>query len=74
DLRVNADADTYVKTLQTTLVKLWIDSIANGGRSYVFQQDSAPSQKLSKSRIGWPRIFIILSHLIISDKCPLEDS
>ncbi|KAM3186550.1 hypothetical protein ACTXT7_004121 [Hymenolepis weldensis] len=30
-LRVNANADAYVETLQTIVVKLpWIDSVANG--------------------------------------------
>ncbi|KAM3170956.1 hypothetical protein ACTXT7_017575 [Hymenolepis weldensis] len=48
DLRVNADADTYVETLQTIIVKPpWMDSVVNnGGRPpYVFQQDSPPSHK-----------------------------
>ncbi|KAM3179779.1 hypothetical protein ACTXT7_017620, partial [Hymenolepis weldensis] len=42
----HADADAYVETLQSIVVKPpWIDSAVNGGRpSYVFQQDSAPSQ------------------------------
>ncbi|VUZ41425.1 unnamed protein product [Hymenolepis diminuta] len=45
-IRVDADTDTCVKTLLTIVVKPhWIDSVANGGRSYVFQRDSAPSQK-----------------------------
>ncbi|KAM3182025.1 hypothetical protein ACTXT7_013221 [Hymenolepis weldensis] len=52
-LRVNAnadaDADAYVEILQTTVVKPpYIDSIASGGRPYVFQQDSAPSHKALK--------------------------
>ncbi|KAM3175869.1 hypothetical protein ACTXT7_007657 [Hymenolepis weldensis] len=53
-LRVNADADTdadaYVETLQTIVVKLpWIDSVTNGGRPYVFQQESAASHKAPKT-------------------------
>ncbi|KAM3179854.1 hypothetical protein ACTXT7_017456, partial [Hymenolepis weldensis] len=50
-LRVNADADTdadvdadaYVEILQTIVNPPWINSVANGGRPYVFQQDSTPS-------------------------------
>ncbi|KAM3186664.1 hypothetical protein ACTXT7_003870 [Hymenolepis weldensis] len=63
DLRANAGADAYVETLQTIVKPPWIDRVANGGRPYVFQQDSAPLQfnKLSKSRIGWLGIFI-MSH------------
>ncbi|KAM3177930.1 hypothetical protein ACTXT7_003572 [Hymenolepis weldensis] len=35
-------ADAYAKILQTIVVKpLWIDNVANGGRPFVFQQDSA---------------------------------
>jgi inhibitor of nuclear factor kappa-B kinase subunit alpha len=45
-LRVNADA--YVETLQT-IVKPWIDSVANG-RAYVFQQDSASAHKALKTQ------------------------
>ncbi|KAM3182791.1 hypothetical protein ACTXT7_011608 [Hymenolepis weldensis] len=46
DFRVNADADAYVETLQTIVVKPpWIDSVANRGRPYVFQQNSAPSHE-----------------------------
>ncbi|KAM3179802.1 hypothetical protein ACTXT7_017565 [Hymenolepis weldensis] len=53
DLRANADVDAYVETLQIVVVKPpWIDSVANEGRPYVFQQDSAPSIKLSMLRIG----------------------
>ncbi|KAM3172040.1 hypothetical protein ACTXT7_015362 [Hymenolepis weldensis] len=53
-LRVNADADTdadaYVETLQTIAVKLpWIDSVTNGVRPYVFQQELAPSHKAPKT-------------------------
>ncbi|KAM3188435.1 hypothetical protein ACTXT7_000261 [Hymenolepis weldensis] len=47
-LRVNAaaDADAYVETLQTIVVKSpRIDNVANGGRPYVFLQDSAASHK-----------------------------
>ncbi|KAM3184515.1 hypothetical protein ACTXT7_008217 [Hymenolepis weldensis] len=48
-LRVNADADAYVETLQTVAVKSpRIDSAANRGRPYVFQQDSASSHKALK--------------------------
>ncbi|KAM3183734.1 hypothetical protein ACTXT7_009791 [Hymenolepis weldensis] len=48
-LRVNADADAYVKTLQTIVVKPpWIDSVANGGRPSVLQQDLAPSHEALK--------------------------
>ncbi|KAM3175288.1 hypothetical protein ACTXT7_008820 [Hymenolepis weldensis] len=51
DFRINTDADAYVETLQTIVVKPpWIDSAANGGRSYIFQQDSAPSHKPLKSQ------------------------
>ncbi|KAM3175539.1 hypothetical protein ACTXT7_008302 [Hymenolepis weldensis] len=28
----------------------WIDSVANGGRPYAFQQDSAPSHKAPKAQ------------------------
>ncbi|KAF2351053.1 hypothetical protein FHG87_018191 [Trinorchestia longiramus] len=45
-LRVNADA--YVETLQT-IVKHWIDNVANG-RAYVFQQDSVPFHKALKTQ------------------------
>ncbi|KAM3170938.1 hypothetical protein ACTXT7_017609 [Hymenolepis weldensis] len=45
-LRVNADAEVYVETLQTIVVKPpWIDSVANGGRPYIFQHASALSHK-----------------------------
>ncbi|VUZ55892.1 unnamed protein product, partial [Hymenolepis diminuta] len=45
-----SDADVYVETLQAIIVKTpWIDRVANGGRPYVFQQDSAPSHKALKS-------------------------
>ncbi|KAM3171004.1 hypothetical protein ACTXT7_017476 [Hymenolepis weldensis] len=48
-LRVNADAGAYVETLLTAVVKPpWINSIANGGRSHIFQQDSTPSHKSHK--------------------------
>ncbi|KAM3179540.1 hypothetical protein ACTXT7_000429 [Hymenolepis weldensis] len=48
-LRVNADADACEETLQTIVVKPpWIDSVANGGGPYIFQQDSAPSHKALK--------------------------
>ncbi|KAM3182337.1 hypothetical protein ACTXT7_012585 [Hymenolepis weldensis] len=48
DLRANAgggaDTNVYVETLQTIVVKPpWVDSVVNGGRPYVFQQDSPPS-------------------------------
>ncbi|KAM3181725.1 hypothetical protein ACTXT7_013805 [Hymenolepis weldensis] len=51
--RVNAyaDADAHVGTFQTIVVKpSWVESIANGGRPYVFQQDSAPSHRALKTR------------------------
>ncbi|KAM3182901.1 hypothetical protein ACTXT7_011420 [Hymenolepis weldensis] len=41
-LGVNADADidAYVETLQISVVKLpWTNSVVNGGRLHVFQQD-----------------------------------
>ncbi|KAM3185356.1 hypothetical protein ACTXT7_006534 [Hymenolepis weldensis] len=45
----NADADAYVETLQTIVVKPpWIDGVANE-RPYVFQRDSAPSHKALKT-------------------------
>ncbi|KAM3185683.1 hypothetical protein ACTXT7_005853 [Hymenolepis weldensis] len=48
DLRVNANTDAYVETLQTIVIKPpWIDGVANG-RPHVFQQDSAPSLKALK--------------------------
>ncbi|KAM3185227.1 hypothetical protein ACTXT7_006811 [Hymenolepis weldensis] len=47
DLRVNADA--YIETLQTIFMPPWIDGVANGGRLYVFQQDSAPSHEALKT-------------------------
>ncbi|KAM3170965.1 hypothetical protein ACTXT7_017556, partial [Hymenolepis weldensis] len=41
---VVSNADAYVETLQTIVVKPpYMDNVANGGESYVFQQDSAPS-------------------------------
>ncbi|KAM3178570.1 hypothetical protein ACTXT7_002273 [Hymenolepis weldensis] len=50
-LRVNTDADAYVEALQTIAVKPpCIDSVANGGRPYIFQQDSAPSHKALKTQ------------------------
>ncbi|KAM3180098.1 hypothetical protein ACTXT7_016967, partial [Hymenolepis weldensis] len=56
-LRVNvhagadADADAYVKTLQTIVVKPpCMDSVASGERPHVFQQDSAPSHKALESQ------------------------
>ncbi|KAM3187380.1 hypothetical protein ACTXT7_002416 [Hymenolepis weldensis] len=55
-LRINSDAVAYVETLQIIIKPPWISGAANGGRSYVFQQDLAPLIKLSKPRIGWPRI------------------
>ncbi|KAM3173692.1 hypothetical protein ACTXT7_012046 [Hymenolepis weldensis] len=48
--RVNADADAYVETLQTIVKPLWIDSVANGGRPYVFQQDLTLSHEPSKTQ------------------------
>ncbi|KAM3179359.1 hypothetical protein ACTXT7_000760 [Hymenolepis weldensis] len=49
--RVNADANAYVETIQIIVVKpFWIDSEANGGRPYVFQQDSPPSHKALKTQ------------------------
>ncbi|KAM3174001.1 hypothetical protein ACTXT7_011430 [Hymenolepis weldensis] len=48
--RVNADADTYLQTLQTIVFKpSCIESVANGGRPSVFQEDSAPSHDALKS-------------------------
>ncbi|KAM3174540.1 hypothetical protein ACTXT7_010327 [Hymenolepis weldensis] len=53
-LRVNADADAYVETPQTIATKpLWIDSVDNGERSYLFQHGSTPSHKALKPRTGW---------------------
>ncbi|KAM3172241.1 hypothetical protein ACTXT7_014953 [Hymenolepis weldensis] len=56
-LRVNADGDTdadaYVETLPAIAIKPpWIDCATNGGRLYVFQQDSAPHRKALKTH-GW---------------------
>ncbi|KAM3171281.1 hypothetical protein ACTXT7_016924 [Hymenolepis weldensis] len=43
---VNVGTDAYVETLQASVVKPpWINGLANGGRPYVFQLDSAPSHK-----------------------------
>ncbi|KAM3179735.1 hypothetical protein ACTXT7_000018 [Hymenolepis weldensis] len=48
-LRVNTDADAYVETLQTIVVKpLWVDGVVNG-RPFVFQQDSVLSHKALKT-------------------------
>ncbi|KAM3177819.1 hypothetical protein ACTXT7_003762 [Hymenolepis weldensis] len=47
-LKVNSDAN--VETPQAIVTPPWIDSIANGGRAYVFQQDSAPSHKAPKTQ------------------------
>ncbi|KAM3170920.1 hypothetical protein ACTXT7_017644 [Hymenolepis weldensis] len=71
DLRVNANADVYVETLLTIVIKPpWIDNVANGTplSPYIFQKDSAPSHKALKTHdymdglYGWRRIFIIMSH------------
>ncbi|KAM3182447.1 hypothetical protein ACTXT7_012366 [Hymenolepis weldensis] len=40
--------NVYVETLQTIVKPPWIDSVANGGRPYTFQQDLAPSHKALK--------------------------
>ncbi|KAM3185299.1 hypothetical protein ACTXT7_006654 [Hymenolepis weldensis] len=46
---VNADA--YVETLQTIVIRPpWVDNVANGGRHYVFQQESVPSHKALKTQ------------------------
>jgi len=45
-LRVNADV--YIHSLQT-VVKPWMDLVA-AGRSYVFQQDSAPAHKARRTQ------------------------
>ncbi|KAM3176011.1 hypothetical protein ACTXT7_007341 [Hymenolepis weldensis] len=59
-LRVNADADAYVVTLQAIVVKpLWIDSVANGARPYVFLQDSAPSHNALKIQDWMAENFIL---------------
>ncbi|KAM3183934.1 hypothetical protein ACTXT7_009364 [Hymenolepis weldensis] len=59
--QINVDA--YVKTLQATVVKQpWMDSVANGARSYVFQQESAVSHKALKIRDWMAENFIIMSH------------
>ncbi|KAM3182946.1 hypothetical protein ACTXT7_011316 [Hymenolepis weldensis] len=49
-LRVNADADAYVKTLQIIIKLPWILSAANGGRPYVFQLDSPQSYGVLKTQ------------------------
>ncbi|KAM3185676.1 hypothetical protein ACTXT7_005898 [Hymenolepis weldensis] len=47
----NADADAYVDTSQTIVVKLpWIDSKANGRLLYVCQKNSAPPHKVLKTQ------------------------
>ncbi|KAM3185157.1 hypothetical protein ACTXT7_006937 [Hymenolepis weldensis] len=51
--KVNADAnvDACVETLQAIDNKPpFIESVANGGRPYVFQHDSAPSYKALKTQ------------------------
>ncbi|KAM3175847.1 hypothetical protein ACTXT7_007722 [Hymenolepis weldensis] len=41
----------HVETLQIVVVKPpQIDSVANGGRPHIFQQDSAPSHEALKAR------------------------
>ncbi|KAM3173120.1 hypothetical protein ACTXT7_013118 [Hymenolepis weldensis] len=51
DAGADADGDACVETLQTIVVKPpWIDCVANGGRSYVFQRDSIPCHKALKSQ------------------------
>ncbi|KAM3170916.1 hypothetical protein ACTXT7_017650 [Hymenolepis weldensis] len=50
ELRVNPDADAYVETLQIIVKPPWMNNVANGGRLYVFQQDSASFHKASNSR------------------------
>ncbi|KAM3186988.1 hypothetical protein ACTXT7_003223 [Hymenolepis weldensis] len=48
-LRVNADVDAYVETLQTVVVRPpWVDSMPNRGRLDVFHQDSVPSHEVLK--------------------------
>ncbi|KAM3183922.1 hypothetical protein ACTXT7_009377 [Hymenolepis weldensis] len=41
--------DANVETLQTIVKPPWIDDVANGGRLYVCQQDSASSHKARKT-------------------------
>ncbi|KAM3179711.1 hypothetical protein ACTXT7_000152 [Hymenolepis weldensis] len=48
-VNADADADANVGALQT-IVKPWTDSVANGGRIYVFQQNSIPSNKALKTQ------------------------
>ncbi|KAM3179777.1 hypothetical protein ACTXT7_017623 [Hymenolepis weldensis] len=71
NLDADVDADVYVETVQTIVVKPpWTGSAANGGRPpYIFQQDSASSHKALNSHDwkdgwidGWLRSFIIMSH------------
>ncbi|KAM3185136.1 hypothetical protein ACTXT7_006979 [Hymenolepis weldensis] len=70
-LRVDADGDANVETLQAIIVEpLWIDCVGNGGRPYVFQQESTSSHGALKTQ-DWmtenfhhhatPNIIIIIS-------------
>ncbi|KAM3185089.1 hypothetical protein ACTXT7_007091 [Hymenolepis weldensis] len=54
-LKVSADADAYLETLQTIVVKPpWIDSVANGGRPPMSSSKICLHPiKLTKPRIGW---------------------
>ncbi|KAM3173945.1 hypothetical protein ACTXT7_011529 [Hymenolepis weldensis] len=57
-LRVSGDANAYVGTLQTIVVKSpWIDNVANGGRPHVFQQGSATFHKPLKTHDWMAEIF-----------------
>ncbi|KAM3173118.1 hypothetical protein ACTXT7_013116 [Hymenolepis weldensis] len=63
DAGADADGDACVETLQTIVVKPpWIDCVANGGRSYVFQRNSIPCHKALKSQdclaLDWIQIRI----------------
>ncbi|KAM3178310.1 hypothetical protein ACTXT7_002849 [Hymenolepis weldensis] len=61
-LRVNTDADAYVGTLQAIVKSPWIDSVANEDPFHlpISIKIWLHPIKLSKPRIGWPRLLMIV--------------
>ncbi|KAM3171126.1 hypothetical protein ACTXT7_017243, partial [Hymenolepis weldensis] len=49
-LRVSADPGAYLETLQTIIKPPWIDNLADGGKPYVSQEDSAAPYKTLKTQ------------------------
>ncbi|KAM3185400.1 hypothetical protein ACTXT7_006446 [Hymenolepis weldensis] len=57
------NADVYEETLQNIIVKPpWIDSVTNGRPPMSSNKSRLHPIKLTKPKIGWPRIFTIMSH------------